>query len=131
MPLSRFAPVRLEAASNQEPARPVHPEQRRRDAAHTLECARRLVAAHDASVHDEEQQLLIRELMAHYRAWCLAQALPDPFVLVEAAARAEGVGRAERRMQQLAAAAIRRGTAPTPVEPIRPSTASGAERAAG
>jgi len=92
--------------------------ERRREIAHTMECARRLRAAHDASVEDAGQQLLIRELMAHYGAWCSARALPDPFAALDATHANERVGRAERRMQQLAVAAIRRGTAPAPVDEL-------------
>lgn len=43
------------------------------------ERARLLRAAYDASAGDPEQQLLIAELMAHYRAWCLRNGKGDPF----------------------------------------------------
>ena len=44
------------------------------------ERARRLRAAYDASVHDDGQRTLLREIMDHFRAWCRAHALGDPFV---------------------------------------------------
>jgi hypothetical protein len=40
--------------------------------------ARHLLAAHDAT-DDAEQRLLLGEIMAHFRAWCLARQLADPF----------------------------------------------------
>jgi hypothetical protein len=42
------------------------------------ERARRLRAAYDASA-DEGQRQLLREIMAHFRAWCESHALGDPF----------------------------------------------------
>lgn len=53
-----------------------------------IEVARRLKAAHDSSAADEHQQLLLREIMAHYRQWCLGRDISDPF----AAAAAEAHG---------------------------------------
>jgi hypothetical protein len=44
-----------------------------------IERARLLRAAYEASVADPEQRLLIAELMAHYRAWCLRHGKGDPF----------------------------------------------------
>lgn len=43
------------------------------------ERARLLRAAYEASAADPEQQLLLAELMAHYRAWCLRTGKGDPF----------------------------------------------------
>lgn len=43
------------------------------------ERARLLRAAYEASAADPEQQLLLAELMAHYRAWCLRSGKGDPF----------------------------------------------------
>ena len=43
------------------------------------ERARLLRAAYEASATDPEQQLLLAELMAHYRAWCLRNGKGDPF----------------------------------------------------
>jgi len=45
----------------------------------TAERARRLQAAYDASAHDEGQRQLLAEIMSHFRAWCEAHALGDPF----------------------------------------------------
>ena len=42
--------------------------------------ARALEAAHDSSAGDEEQQLLIREIMAQFREWCVGRGYGDPFV---------------------------------------------------
>lgn len=44
------------------------------------ERARALMAAHEASEGDDVQQLLLREVMGHYRAWCLRAGHGDPFV---------------------------------------------------
>lgn len=44
-----------------------------------IERARLLRAAYEASIADPEQRLLIAELMAHYRAWCLRHGKGDPF----------------------------------------------------
>lgn len=44
------------------------------------ERARALMAAHDASAGDDVQQLLLREVMGHYRDWCLRGGHGDPFV---------------------------------------------------
>ena len=41
--------------------------------------ARRLQAAHAASTRDTGQRELIEEIMGHFRAWCEAHALGDPF----------------------------------------------------
>jgi hypothetical protein len=51
-----------------------------------LEVARRLKAAHDNSTADEHQQLLLRELMAQYRQWCLCRDIGDPFAAMAAEA---------------------------------------------
>jgi hypothetical protein len=44
------------------------------------ERARRLQAAYAASTRDTGQRELIEEIMGHFRAWCEAHALGDPFV---------------------------------------------------
>ena len=44
------------------------------------ERARRLQAAHAASARDAGQRELIEEIMTHFRAWCEAHALGNPFV---------------------------------------------------
>jgi hypothetical protein len=44
-----------------------------------IERARLLRAAYDACAADGEQRLLLAELMAHYRAWCLRNGKGDPF----------------------------------------------------
>ena len=44
-----------------------------------IERARLLRAAYEASAADAEQRLLLAELMAHYRAWCLRNGKGDPF----------------------------------------------------
>ena len=43
-----------------------------------IERARLLRAAYDACAADGEQRLLLAELMAHYRAWCLRNGKGDP-----------------------------------------------------
>ena len=45
-----------------------------------VERARLLRAAYEAAAPDPEQRLLLAELMAYYRSWCLRQGLGDPFV---------------------------------------------------
>ena len=44
-----------------------------------IERARLLRAAYEACLADAEQRLLLAELMAHYRAWCLRNGKGDPF----------------------------------------------------
>jgi hypothetical protein len=44
-----------------------------------IERARLLRAAYESCAADAEQRLLIAELMAHYRAWCLRNGKGDPF----------------------------------------------------
>lgn len=44
------------------------------------ERARALMAAHEACAGDDVQQLLLREVMGHYRTWCLRRGHGDPFV---------------------------------------------------
>ena len=44
-----------------------------------VERARLLRAAFEASAGDPEQHLLLAELMAHYRSWCLRTGAGDPF----------------------------------------------------
>ncbi|MFL5577830.1 MAG: hypothetical protein ACJ79S_17885 [Gemmatimonadaceae bacterium] len=87
------------AGADAPPSAPTPPSTRLRRAAEAaagiadhipspLEVARRLKAAHDNSAADAHQQLLLRELMAHYRQWCLRRDIGDPF----AAMRAEALG---------------------------------------
>ena len=55
-----------------------------------VERARLLRAAYEAALPDAEQRLLLAELMAYYRSWCLRQGLGDPFVPeVQVAVRAD------------------------------------------
>ena len=65
------------------PAAPVAPRwiepERDYRAPTPAERARLLRAAYEASSTDPEQQLLLAELMAHYRAWCLRTGKGDPF----------------------------------------------------
>lgn len=44
-----------------------------------IERARLLRAAYESCAADGEQRLLLAELMAHYRAWCLRNGKGDPF----------------------------------------------------
>ena len=44
-----------------------------------IERARLLRAAYEGCGADAEQRLLVAELMAHYRAWCLRNGKGDPF----------------------------------------------------
>ena len=44
-----------------------------------IERARLLRAAYETCLPDSEQRLLLAELMAHYRAWCLRNGKGDPF----------------------------------------------------
>jgi hypothetical protein len=60
------------------PSRWVEPERDYRSPT-PIERARLLRAAYEASVADGEQRLLLAELMAHYRAWCLRNGKGDPF----------------------------------------------------
>lgn len=45
-----------------------------------VERARLLRAAYEAAIPDPEQRLLLAELMAYFRSWCLRQGHGDPFV---------------------------------------------------
>ena len=45
----------------------------------TIERALMLRAAFERSGADENQRLLLRELMDHYRDWCVRHGLGDPF----------------------------------------------------
>lgn len=71
------APARP-AAPATAPSRWVQPEHDYRSPT-PIERARLLRAAYEASVSDGEQRLLLAELMAHYRAWCLRNGKGDPF----------------------------------------------------
>ena len=87
-PLPSAVEVRPAAPLPLAPARPalparvpprwVEPERDYRSPT-PIERARLLRAAYEASAADAEQRLLLAELMAHYRAWCLRNGKGDPF----------------------------------------------------
>jgi hypothetical protein len=74
---ARTQPGRATPASSPLP-RWIEPERDYRSPT-PIERARLLRAAYDACAADGEQRLLLAELMAHYRAWCLRNGKGDPF----------------------------------------------------
>ena len=74
---ARTQPARPSPASSPLP-RWIEPERDYRSPT-PIERARLLRAAYDACAADGEQRLLLAELMAHYRAWCLRNGKGDPF----------------------------------------------------
>lgn len=74
---SPLAPARP-ALPATAPSRWVEPERDYRSPT-PIERARLLRAAYESSAADGEQRLLVAELMAHYRAWCLRNGKGDPF----------------------------------------------------